>query len=214
MKFRYTLLIDYVIAKFKNKIRFSRGLFLMVSSMYLALSPMGLKAQQALVNEGDRVRLHVPSMQKRPMVGILSSINTHGLVLQSPDSTYFIPHNSVHKFSVSTGKRRHIGKGALIGLFSGAAIGGIVGLISYEECTEVGFMACFMAPENAGQSFALGAILGTIPGSLIGMAIGSAKTDRWEKVPVRMLFNAKPLGTLQPKIKTQMTLRWSIGAKR
>lgn len=214
MKFRNILLVKNLFARLIKAHSFAQVSFLLVVFMVLAFSPLQSKAQPTGVKVGDRVRLDVPSIQKRPMIGNLSEINAHGLVLHGTDSTYFIPHSSVHELSVSTGNRRNIGKGAMIGLLGGAALGGIIGIISYEECTEEGFMACFMAPENQGQAFALGAVLGALPGSLVGVAIGSAKTDRWEKVPTRLLLNLEPVGSMQPIIKPQVTLRWSIGSRR
>lgn len=187
---------------------------LLFITLMLALLPMQSKAQQPGVKVGDRVRLDVPSIQKRPLVGFLGEINNHGVVLNSSDSTYFIPHSSVHKLSVSTGKKRNIAKGAFIGLLGGAALGGIIGILSYEECTEVGLFACFLAPENEGQAFTFGAALGIVPGTLIGVAIGSAKTDRWERVPTRMLLQVKPVGSLQPGIEPRLTFKWSIGSKK
>lgn len=214
MKLCNTTLIKNSFATFGSYNQLGQGLFLLLLIVLLAFIPMQSKAQQTDVKVGDRVRLDVPSMHKRPMVGYLSEINDQGFMLHGTDSTYFIPHSSVQKLSVSTGARRNIRKGAVIGLFSGMAIGGFIGLISYEECTEVGIMACFLAPENEGQAFAWGAILGAIPGSLVGIAIGSAKTDRWTKVPTHVLMDMKPVGRLQPTMKPQVTLRWSIGSRR
>ena len=214
MKYRMKFLVKNVFARFIKPPSFTQVFFSLVLFLVLAFSSLQSEAQQPGVKVGDRVRLDVPSMQKRPMVGYLTEINTEGLMLHDTDSTYFIPHSSVHELAISTGKRRNIGKGALIGMLGGAAIGGIVGLMSYDECTEEGFMACLLVPENEGQAFAWGALLGTLPGSLVGIAIGSAKTDRWEKVPTRVLLDMKPVGTLQPTLKPQVTLRWSIGPKR
>lgn len=215
MKYRIRLLVKNENVTSKSDFSLSRRLSVLVFLLLLIFSPMLARAQQQTdIKEGDRIRLDVPSMQKRPIVGTIGEISDYGLVLHGADSTYFIPHSSIHTLSVSTGKRRNIGKGAIIGLLGGASIGGIVGLMSYEECNEEGLMACFLHPENEGQAFALGAIVGFIPGTLIGAAIGSAKTDRWEKVPSRMLLNMKPVGTLQPTVKPQITLRWSIGSRR
>ena len=215
MKYRNRFLVKNEYIACESDFSLSRGSSVLVLFILLTISPMLSRAQQQTgIKVGDRVRLDVPSMQKRPMVGTIGEINDYGVVLHGADSTYFIPLSSVHDLSISTGKKRNIGKGAAIGLLGGATIGGLIGLMSYEECNDEGLLACFLRPQNEGQAFALGAIVGFIPGTLIGAAIGSAKTDRWERVPTQMLLNMKPVGTLRPTVKPQITLRWSIGSRR
>lgn len=214
MKFRVKPLIKNIFVTLISNTIFVLVPLMLFSFILITLSPLPIRAQQTGVTVGDRVRIVAPSMQKRPLVGLLGESNDYGIMLHSTDSTYFIPHSSVRKLSVSTGKKRNIAKGAAIGLLSGAAVGGLIGILSYEECTEEGFLACFMVPENKGQAFALGAAVGFIPGTLIGIAIGSAKTDRWEKVPTKMLLQVKPVGRLHFVSKPQLTFRWSIGSNK
>lgn len=62
----------------------------------------------------------------------------------------------------------NVGKGALGGVFAGAAIGGIIGAATYKECN------CII-DFGVGLNIAAGALLGVLPGLGIGIIIGSHK---------------------------------------
>ena len=189
------------------------GVFLLLLIILLVVSPVHLLGQQIGIREGNRVKLDVPSMSNNKFVGIVSELSDSTLVLRSGYYTYMIPFESIDKVSVSAGKRRHVGRGAALGLLGGAALGGMIGFISYEPCTEEGFMACFLRPESSTDAAMMGSILGIVPGTLIGMLIGLRKTDHWEKIPNEMLFKMEPVGVLQPEMHPQLTLRWTFGSR-
>jgi len=63
-------------------------------------------------------------------------------------------------------RKASVGRGILIGLSTGAAVGLIVGAVTYEECEGVGCV-------GAGASAVGGAIVGALPGAVVGGIIGS-----------------------------------------
>jgi hypothetical protein len=90
-----------------------------------------------------------------------------------------MPLSSLASFERSIGQRSRAGKGAVIGLGTGAVAGLILGLVAYEECT--GF--CVVDPGRAGTG-AIMALLGGVFGTGLGALFGTTvHEDRW--VPVK-----------------------------
>jgi hypothetical protein len=85
---------------------------------------------------------------------------------------------SVTAFERSQGMRSRTGKGALIGLGTGAALGFVIGLATFEECTEFCVLDLGRA-ESAGLGALLIGLFGTGLGALLGATV---REDRW--VPV------------------------------
>lgn len=94
-----------------------------------------------------------------------------------PDSLAFA-FNSVAALERSQGVRSRTGRGALIGLGTGAVAGLVLGLATYEPCT--GFCVLDLdRVETGGLAALLGGLFGTGVGMLLGATV---REDRW--VPV------------------------------
>jgi hypothetical protein len=92
--------------------------------------------------------------------------------------------NSLSAFERSHGVRSRPGKGAVIGLGTGAVLGFVLGLATFEECT--GFCVLDLdRAETAGLGALFGGLLGTGVGALFGATL---REDRW--VPVQQPWGA------------------------
>lgn len=139
---------------------------------------------------GAWVSISAPDCGVRSLVGTFTAYEG-GNVGVKPDqeqSSVWVPLTSVTNFKRSSGLKSSAGTGALIGLLAGGAVGAVVGVATYEECHAVGFMACFMSPNSAGEQAVLGGLAGLLFGGGLGALIGAfVKTDRWEEVPLDRL---------------------------
>ena len=157
----------------------------------LLISVANLQAQESpSIQSGARVRVSASGEAYRGLIGTVSGYDSWsiGIKPDNEQSSVWVPLNSVTRLQQSRGQKSNTRKGALIGLLAGGAVGAVVGAFAYEECQEVGFMACFMSPGSAGETAALGGLAGGLLGAGIGALIGaSSKTDRWEEVPLDRL---------------------------
>ena len=77
----------------------------------------------------------------------------------------------------------------MIGLTSGAFLGTLISLTTYEECNSDEFMGCLFHFDK-GESALLGAAAGGFIGLIAGTAIGSIiKTDVWVRLPLEISMN-------------------------
>lgn len=176
-----------------NTVYPGRFIPLLIFFSLLSVGPAALlQAQISGLNNGDRVRLHVPSIQKHSIRGTVAGMSSSIVVLASKDSTHFIPYTSIEKMAISIGKERKRGQGALRGLLIGSLAGGIIGAVTYSECNPEGFLDCFMVPKSRGGAFLTGALVGSIPGLIVGAIIGSKKKDKWETLPLHISAVSTP----------------------
>jgi len=127
---------------------------------------------------GERVRVTAPAMSPTPIVGAFARLGADTLVIETPVSTRRFPRASVTRLEVSTGRRSHVGQGALYGGIVGAGVAALA-LGSSSLCADL---------EAGGTCALVGAAGGGVAGVLLGALIGSAtKSDRWEEVaPTRL----------------------------
>ena len=158
----------------------------------LALLLMVIPASLAAQTSGEprfNARVRVTTMDRgAAYVGQLSSMDSASIILHQPSakragmvfegavSSY--PTASVTKLEVSHGRNRvasHIVAGGLIGLVTGAAIGGGIMYVATQcnNCTE------------SGIGVILGVPVGGILGAFFGSRVGYDKAgDRWESIPI------------------------------
>jgi hypothetical protein len=139
------------------------------------------------VQVGSRVRVRPAGPGQSWLTGNLLELPGDSVRLLTGDThrhSVAIALNSVANFERSQGVRPRTGKGALIGLGTGALAGLILGVALYEECTAF----CVVDPGRAGSG-ALGALLGALFGTGIGALFGATvRADRW--VPVEQPWGA------------------------
>ncbi len=158
----------------------------------LALVPVltllgDLRAQERRpIVPGVTVRVSAPPVVEKHVVGFVVSLDRDTLVLnvEGRAAPLMIPLVSVGVLEVHRGRKSRIGRGALIGLGVGVAVGGVSG-----------FGLCEMDETKSGCEFhehifgslisgALFGLLGGGFGALIGVAV---RTDRWEAVPLERI---------------------------
>jgi len=164
---------------------------LSLTAVWLLVHFAGLPAQNPPPFEpGARVSISAPDYGVRRLVGTFSGYEG-GNVGVKPDqgqSSVWVPLTSVTNFKRSSGLKSNAGQGALLGLLAGGVVGAVVGAATYEKCQAVGFMACFMSPNSAGEQAVLGGLAGVLLGAGLGAIVGAnVKTDRWEEVPLDRL---------------------------
>jgi hypothetical protein len=129
----------------------------------------------ATLSVGARVRLSAPSISARPLVGTLVRLQCDVLDVAREDGVVAsIPATSIAKLEVSSGKKRS----TLLGLFSGAALGVALTLITI-RCEKPGF-----CEDTAGYR-TLGLVVFGGGGAAVGALVGTAiRTERWTTVRI------------------------------
>lgn len=147
--------------------------FVVAAGLVLAGRPDSAFAQSSTVSPvvGSRIRIEVPTTLARWFEGTVKEIDEQTLLIEIANHPAFrVQRQAITALDVSTGRRRLIGKGALIG----AGIGAVMyayGMRSIDD-----------ADANE-KSAVLAAALGT--GAFYGAAVGAfIKTDRWVAVPI------------------------------
>ena len=150
-----------------------------VSFLFITASP--LRSQESAPLEiGSRVRVKAGAQQPW-VVGNLLQLPADSVWLHTGDSvsSVALATSSLASFEFSRGRKSQAGRGAWIGLGSGAIIGLIVGAATYEDCS-----GCLAPDPGAAGSAVLGAVLFGVFGLGVGALIGgSIDAERWEPVP-------------------------------
>ena len=161
---------------------------------FLLWSPQSLEAQEQ-VTVGALVRITAPSISKDRLVGtvIATTADTFMLRPMRQAEPLAIPLASVTNLEVSKGKKRSIGKGALIGLLVGASTGAILGAALYEDCE-----ICDISVNRSDWAFFAGGVFG-LGGTVVGALRGARRTDQWQEIPldrIRVSILPQPQGGL------------------
>lgn len=84
---------------------------------------------------------------------------------------------NLSRVEISTGRRRHPGKGLAFGAVAGAGLSGVVGGLGMEECCS--------SEDNWNTHTALvGGLIGAGVGLIVGVIVGSLiVSDQWQPVP-------------------------------
>ena len=140
-----------------------------------------LSQEPTRVEVGSRVRLKAEGAGQRWMVGKLLEFRSDSVRLltgEPPTDSLALAFHSIESLERSRGQQSQAAHGAWVGLGAGAAVGLLLGAMTYEEC--VGCLA--PDPGRAGSGL-IGAVLGGLFGMGVGALIGrSVHAERWESV--------------------------------
>jgi len=135
---------------------------------------------------GQRVRItsgkYLLHQRVGTLVGSWADSITVRIGVVPAESTLVLSRSVIDRLEVSRGLQRNTGRGALIGLGSGAALGAVIGLMTYEKCVPQGLLDCLYAPESRAQQAMLFGVAFGLIGAGVGALVGSAKQERWERV--------------------------------
>lgn len=158
-----------------------------------ALLPAVAWGQSASLAPGARVRVTSPSDNLKRHVSTVTEMRGDSIVMSGSTGSRTVALGNVTALDVSTGKRRNVGRYALIGLGAGTLLGVTAGVAAKDDCEEA-FNYC-VVPVDAG--FAGVMVLATGAVGLVTGAIAGAlhQTDRWEKHPgIRAAIAPSALG--------------------
>ncbi len=123
---------------------------------------------------GDTVRVSVGTAR---ITGTLIRLETESLFVRTEEvpEGQLIPVVGLTRLEVARGRKSSSGKGALIGLAIGGALGALAGL----EFCGGGDETCY----SQGEFIAVGAFAGVLPGALIGAVAGyTVRGTRWVRI--------------------------------
>jgi hypothetical protein len=138
--------------------------------------------------KGRRVRLVVPTVSPKPLIGTIvrsdetSVVLSQGLWQGASVELMVVPRNAITKMEVSSGRRSHAKAGALIGA---AALAFAVAVTPDSSCSGI---VCVDYPKELGVAVA--AVLGAGLGALIGKAF--TKSETWTPVPPGLQVSVTP----------------------
>lgn len=127
------------------------------------------------VQPGARIRASVSGADA--MIGRVIAVRGDSLhmVADRSTDTVHVAANQLTSLDLSIGRHKRRWAGAGIGFLGGAALGALLGRLSYQpsNCTE---FLCDLGPEANEIG---GAILGSVLGALVGGGIGAGTADEW-----------------------------------
>jgi len=152
-------------------------------------------APAASLRPGARVR--IARIAVKPLVATVVARIGDTLVVRAPGlaKPLALPLAEISRLDVSTGRHRNLGKGMLVGIVAGGAVGAGLGAVTYQPCTSTEFLGCLGAPSDRGESVTIGGILGGALGLVAGSLIGAARRDTWKRVPLdgsRVAVSVRP----------------------
>ena len=152
-------------------------------------------APAASLRSGARVR--IARIAEKPLVATVVARVGDTLVVRAPGLAMplAVPLAEISQLDVSTGRHRNVGKGALIGIVAGGAVGAGLGAATYQPCTSTEFMGCLLAPSDRGEAVTVGGVVGGVLGLVVGSLIGAARQDTWKRVPLdgsRVAVSVRP----------------------
>jgi hypothetical protein len=114
------------------------------------------------------------NLQKKKMKGILREATDSSIIILSDDRPIEIPSAAIEKLIIK--RKGNVGRGAIIGVASGAALGFIAGYVDGDEtCVPSSFGGIPIAcdPTTAAEKAVAGAIIFGLTGAVIGTIVGS-----------------------------------------
>lgn len=161
--------------------RFSFASFSSVLIVFAGLLLQSAIAQDSLVLKPATYKATITFTDKRFVQDYLVDFTDTSLLTRSSPFRFRYYSNNSNAVSVPYTQIDNVvikrkgngGRGALIGLFSGAALGGIIGAITYKDCD--GCLFDF----GIGFDIGVGAFLGSMGGTLTGLIIGSLMKKRF-----------------------------------
>lgn len=188
----------------------------LLASLFLILSGCMISSADAQINRvevGDRVRITAPFVDPMERIkGTISEMSGSVLVLAKEDSLIYISDSLIQTMEVSTGKKRVIGEGLLLGAVAGTVLFGAVAAIFNDACSPAE-RDCSSSSRN-GDAFVsagkIGLIAGTAAGALTGFFV---KIDDWERTPVRIGVGVSPArkSVDQWAVEPTFSLKFPIG---
>jgi hypothetical protein len=140
---------------------------------------------------GLRVRVLSAVLGDQPATGSVVSATSDTLVFlpakQSASTALSTP--AIARIEVARGTHTSKLKGALLGLFAGAASGAILASATYKPPKCAPDAWCFEMFGQGDQALA-GGVLGGLVGMLVGTMVGNRQTDTW--VPVAVPVRQSP----------------------
>jgi hypothetical protein len=126
---------------------------------------------------GLRLRVTAPSESTKPIVGTLVEVTDREIVLSLAESARkAIARTDVTRLERSEGRKRHAGKGALIG--AGIGVATIVAMGAFDDSEGEGSME---------EGLAFGAIFGAAGAAAGAIVGGLIRTERWSELPANDL---------------------------
>lgn len=181
-----------------------------VSLLFLMMNPSITDAQTSRLQVGDRIRLTAPVIDSKRIKGTVMEIDKSVLVLSVKDSTFYVSESLIQNMETSTGKRRVIKKGLLLGAFTGTLTFGLLSVFTNNSC---GFEEDCIFPNRNGDAFLRGATSGVIVGGTAGAIAGFfIKMDIWERIPVSVAMDLTQVSStinpraIEPKISVRLSL--------
>jgi len=159
-------------------------LFLVLPLVPFAL-PASAHAQGAVippqVQPGARVRATAPRVQTVTGLVVAANGDTLHVLRDYTRDTSVVVISRLTALDLSTGRHKRRVLGAVYGLFGGAALGAVIGAVSYRKqtCAPGTFLCDY--PGQAGDE-AIGAVLLGGAGTIVGAIVGAGKADSWRRV--------------------------------
>jgi uncharacterized protein YcfJ len=128
------------------------------------------------VEPGARIRLTAPSVARKILVGTLIADDGESIVVRVGGRTerIVVPRDAVTRMEVQRLPSRR-GKGAAVGLFTGALVGGVLGYALGDDCSKT--WLCLFPPATAMKA---GIVIGAPLGALVGA--GAVRGAVWQEV--------------------------------
>ena len=144
---------------------------------------------------GDRVRITRLGFRE-PVVGSLVSATADSIAIvpMGPRSQDIatIARTTVQALEVSDGRHRHPWTGLAFGLSGGAAVGAIIGAVSYKPCHPTEFLGCFLVPASREESALFEATVFGGLGAMAGLLVGTLyQTDDWHPVTLERVVQLR-----------------------
>ncbi|WP_141691487.1 hypothetical protein [Rhodohalobacter halophilus] len=152
-------------------------IFISITFMLYSITAQSINAQSDILKPGSTVRVSSLLTDEGPIIGTIEELTEFDIAVNYRNRIIYIPYHTIEQLEVHTGIRRRTGRGALIGLGSGAVLGGLIGAITYTECVSEGWFDCMFTYDSRAESAGLNALLLGAVGGLTGAIIGATKKN-------------------------------------
>ena len=142
-------------------------------------APPCVQAQATDLAVDARVRVTAPRHHFNRDIATVTELRGDSIVLASRMGTRAVALGNVTRLDVSTGTRRNVRRGALIGLGVGALFGLTMTDEAMDDCSDE-LLLCPI-PATDGEMEVAGALVSGLAGAAIGAVVGAfVRTERWE----------------------------------